>query len=191
MKKILVILGSPRKSGHTTQMVETFLQPFREKEDCQIDFFDTYQESPKPCIACGWCASHEECVIHDSCDRLDRLLRECDLLVIASPIYNLSFPAPLKAVIDRFQRYFEARFSMGIKPAIAKHRLAVLLLSAGTQCPEGESYMEKQLLQCFSVMNTTLHTTLSWMNTDKGKSGWKEAKLALDRLSLAISREMW
>lgn len=119
------------------------------------------------------------------------MLRECDLLVIASPIYNLSFPAPLKAVIDRFQRYFEARFSLGIKPAIAKHRPAVLLLSAGALCPEGEEFVSRQLRQCFSVMNTTLHAPLSWMNTDKGESGWEEVKLALDRLSLAISREMW
>ena len=109
---------------------------------------------------------------------------------MASPVYNLSFPAPLKAVLDRFQRYFEARFSLGKKPAIEKHRKAVLLVSAGANCREGVDIMEKQLRQSFSVMNTDLTDTVSWLCTDGGEEGWKEAKLALERLSLALFREI-
>ncbi len=189
MKRVLVLQGSPKPKGHTARMAETFLQPFVQA-GISVEVFDSYGEMLRPCMACGWCASHEECAIHDSGDRLDRLLRECDLLVVASPVYNLSFPAPLKAVLDRFQRYFEARFSLGKKPAIEKHRKAVLLVSAGANCREGVDIMEKQLRQSFSVMNTDLTDTVSWLCTDGGEEGWKEAKLALERLSLALFREI-
>ncbi len=189
MKKILVLLGSPHAQGTTGRMVEVFLRPFQ-KEDFSITFFDTYRERPAPCMACGWCASHEECVIHDCCDQLDVQLRSCDLLVVASPVYNLTFPAPLKAVLDRFQRYFEARFSLGIKPSIRKHRPAVLLVSAGADSRDGPEIMERQLKQCFSVMNTTLESTVAWLSTDRGETHWKETEMALTRLSLAIFQKM-
>ena len=189
MKRVLVLLGSPHPKGHTARMAETFLQPFVQA-GISVEFFDSYGEMLRPCMACGWCASHEECAIHDSGDRLDQLLRECDLLVVASPVYNLSFPAPLKAVLDRFQRYFEARFSLGKKPPIAKHRPAVLLVTAGAPSSEGPAIMEKQLRQCFSVMNTTLRETVVWPATDRGEEAWPEVKSAVNRLSLAISGEI-
>ncbi len=186
VKKILVLLGSPHKQGYTMRMLEYFLQclPMEER---QVEVFDTYRETPAPCSACGWCATHEGCAIRDSFSQLDHLLRECDLLIVASPIYNLSFPAPLKAVVDRFQQYFEARFSRGLRPPIEKPREAVLLVSAGAPCVEGVEIMEKQLRQSFSVMNTHLVGTVAWLSTDQRENGWEKAKSALERLSLAIS----
>ena len=70
MKRVLVLLGSPHSKGHTARMAETFLQPFVQA-GISVEFFDSYGEMLRPCMACGWCASHEECAIHDSGDRLD------------------------------------------------------------------------------------------------------------------------
>lgn len=186
VKKILVLLGTPHKNGNTVKMLDTFLKLLSAEPE-QVTVFDTYKENLHPCMACSHCAHHEECAIHDSGDRLDQLIRECDLLVVASPVYNLSFPSPLKAAIDRFQRHFEARFSLGIRPPIAKPREAVLLACAGSPSADGIEIMEKQLRLCFSVMNTQLVGTAAWLSTDKGDDGWEKAKSALERLSLAIS----
>lgn len=112
-----------------------------------------------PCIACGYCQKADGCAFRDL-DEFDRDLRACDLLLIATPVYNLSFPAQFKAVIDRFQRYFEARFARGIRPAIATHRDAVLLLTMGRYDPFAVEVCEKTLRQSFSVMNTTLKKTV-------------------------------
>lgn len=72
---------------------------------------------PKPCIHCGKCETADLCVF-DDLDEYNKLLNEAEALVFASPVYNLSVPAPLKALIDRSQRYFSKRFSLGIKPPI-------------------------------------------------------------------------
>lgn len=37
-------------------------------------------------------------------------LEDADAVIVATPVYNLSFPAPMKALFDRFQRYYEAHF---------------------------------------------------------------------------------
>lgn len=165
MKHALVLFSSPHKDGHTKKLLEAFLDGLKGK-DWQVKSLDICKVNIHPCIACGYCQKADGCAFRDL-DEFDRDLRACDLLVIATPVYNLSFPAQLKAVIDRFQRYFEARFARGIRPAIATHRDAVLLLTMGRYDPFAVEICEKTLCQSFSVMNTTLKKTVVLPDTDR------------------------
>ena len=113
-----------------------------------------------------------------------------DLLVIATPVYNLSFPAQLKAVIDRFQRYFEARFARGIRPAIATHRDAVLLLTMGRYDPFAVEVCEKTLRQSFSVMNTTLKKTVVLPDTDRADCENSAIFAKAQEIAIEIAREL-
>ena len=88
-------------------------------------------------------------------DEFFRDFENADGIVIATPIYNLSFPAPLKAIFDRTQRYYNARFSLGKRPPIAKHRPAALLMAAGDPHEDGDIAV-KQLCRSFTVTNCTL-----------------------------------
>ena len=88
--------------------------------------------------------------------------------MIASPVYNLTFPAQLKSVLDRFQRYFEARFERGVRQRLLSPRRAVLLLTMGRHDPLPVEICEKTLRQSFSVMNTHLTGTLCLPDTDGG-----------------------
>ena len=128
MKHALVLFSSPHKDGHTKKLLEAFLDGLK-GEDWQVKSLDICKVNIHPCIACGYCQKADGCAFRDL-DEFDRDLRACDLLVIATPVYNLSFPAQLKAVIDRFQRYFE--FSLlandtgkvtGDLPAVSARRL--------------------------------------------------------------------
>ena len=107
MKHALVLFSSPHKDGHTKKLLEAFLDGLK-GEDWQVKSLDICKVNIHPCIACGYCQKADGCAFRDL-DEFDRDLRACDLLLIATPVYNLSFPAQLKAVIDRFQRYFEAQ----------------------------------------------------------------------------------
>ena len=131
-KKALVLFGSPQGHGHTAQLLDSFLECFRHHDGWEVEVADLYRQNPHPCTGCKACAKEERCAYPDL-DALDKSLRACDLLVVASPVYNFSFPAPVKAWLDRTQRYFEARFALGKKPPIPKHRQAVLLLTMGSQ----------------------------------------------------------
>ena len=91
------------------------------------------------------------------------------------PVYNLSFPAPMKALFDRFQRYYEAHFRRKIAQPITKHKKALLLVTAGDDEDDGYNIIEKQVKLSFSVMNTELVGGVLAKDTDNG--GVKEDDL--------------
>ena len=152
---------------------------------------NAYDEDIAPCNACGFCQKQEGCSNHDM-DQIDILLRRASAIVVATPVYNLSFPAPLKAIIDRFQRYFEARFCLGIKPALPTPKTAALLVTLGSEDMTGVEIMEKQLKLPFSVMNTTLNHTVVWSHTDKAciDEEFNLAKQRAHEIALAMQQEM-
>lgn len=60
-----------------------------------------------------------DCLIHCTAMR--------DVVVVATPVYGLSFPAPLKAVFDRTQQYYEAYVSRHIKHPFEKPKKAFIV----------------------------------------------------------------
>ena len=54
-------------------------------------------------MACGWCDENVGCVFDDM-DEFFADFEQADYIVITTPVYNGGVPAPLKAVVDRFQR---------------------------------------------------------------------------------------
>lgn len=188
MKHALVLFSSPHKDGHTKKLLEAFLDGLKGK-DWQVKSLNICKVNIHPCIACGYCQKTDGCAFRDL-DEFDRDLRACDLLIIATPVYNLSFPAQLKAVIDRFQRYFEARFARGIRPAIATHRDAVLLLTMGRYDPFAVEVCEKTLRQSFSVMNTTLKKTVVLPDTDRADCENSAIFAKAQEIAIEIAREL-
>lgn len=163
---MLVLFSSPRKNGYTKKLLDSFLSVAKNEYDVRI--IDCYKLMPKPCIHCGKCETADLCVF-DDLDEYNTLLNEAEALVFASPVYNLSVPAPLKALIDRSQRYFSKRFSLGIKPPIKKHKKAILLLTCGSNDRSGFEIIEKQLSRMFTIINTELFGKVSIAETDKIK----------------------
>lgn len=188
-KKMLVLYGSPHEAGTTAKLLKAFLEPFLAEEAWEIQQLSAYGLHAEPCIGCGFCKTKEACRYTDL-DDFDSRLRESDLLVVASPVYCFSFPAPLKAVLDRTQRYFEARFALGKKPAIEKHRKAVLLLTMGSREEFGVQVPEYQLRRTFSVMNTELTHIVLWEGTDARDSNQAQAMENARAAALEILGEM-
>ena len=135
---IMTISGGPRKDGASARMLQCFTESLlrvsagRASGELSFVFrhYDAYDCGFAPCTDCRACRRFEGCV-HRDMEDFWRDFENADGIVIASPIYNLSFPAPLKAIVDRMQRYYNARFSLGKRPPIVKRRPAVLLMAAG------------------------------------------------------------
>ena len=164
-KRVVLLFGSPHAKGATAKLLEVFLQTAESVGNVQISRFDAYRGNYHPCTACGFCQKQEACVFPDLND-FDAELRQADAIVVASPVYGLSFPAPLKAIMDRWQRYYEARFALGIRHSIRKPKTAVLLTAYGSTDADGVAIMQRQLELSFSVMNTTLLEVVAWPDTD-------------------------
>lgn len=162
--KVLIINGSPHENGHTVRLMKSFLNGC--PETIKLEQFDTFKNIPYPCDDCGVCKT-KECCKYNDLDKLYKEFEECDLIVFATPVYNYSFPAPLKALIDRFQRYFNARFVLNKKPPIAKNRKAVIVSTCGSEDNKGFEIIEFQLLKAFTILNVDLVGTVYCNNTDK------------------------
>lgn len=164
-KRALVLFGSPHEDGHTAKLLDAFLA--ERPAAVRVDRVDAYREVVVPCTGCGLCERLDGCRFPDF-DGIDRLLRAADYLIVATPVYNLTFPAPLKAIFDRTQRYFSARFSRGVRPPIERPKKAAMLLCAGSPSAEGADIIRRQLSMMFTVMNTFLCEESLWLSTDAG-----------------------
>lgn len=161
--KALILFGSPKRNSHTAQLCGAFLQGL--SKSFEVEIVRLFDLMPKPCNDCGYCKASEGCSKKDL-DPFMQAYADADLIVVASPVYLYSFPAPMKALFDRFQRFYCARFRRGIEKPIAKPKKAVLLLSAGADGKEAQNIIEAQVKRAFSVMNTAVIGTVLAENTD-------------------------
>lgn len=148
MKKLLIIGGSPRPNGVSEELIRQVKPYFI---DCKIVEYNTYKLAPAPCTDCRFCEQHAGCANKD----LDIFLRTLKTRTILRSLLRciITFSAPLKAVIDRFQRYYSARFKRGAKPPIAKPKRVGVVIVSGSNARQCADYMTATLRQSFTVLN--------------------------------------
>lgn len=163
MKNLLIINGSPHSDGATAVLIGTVEQAV--KGAVCVGRVDCYAARPLPCDDCGFCRTAEGCAKPDLKDFYVRL-EEADYVVFACPVYNGSFPAPMKALIDRLQRYWSARFVRGKRPPITRPKRALLLTVCGSDKDDMGQMLEQQLRPALTVLNTTLTAAVHAVGTD-------------------------
>ncbi len=162
--KVMALMGSPRKSGYTAKLLGTLLREF--PKGTNIEIINLYELNPIPCNACGYCKAGNGCSKKDL-EEFFKKFETADVIIFATPIYFMGVPAPMKALIDRFQRYYEARFRRNVKHPIEKRRKAALIVTSGSDGEIGFEVVKHQLLQAFSVLNIELGGAMLARNTDK------------------------
>ncbi len=161
MKNVLVINGSPRRDSVSTALCESLLSAAGEAE---IKTYNAYKLNARACIGCGMCGKKVGCCF-DDLDEFMSDFEQADYFVISTPVYNSSVPAPLKAVVDRFQRYYALRFEHGVKPPVKKPKKAALVIAAGSK-GEGKDEIVAMFERQFTVLNTSLAATVFFDRTD-------------------------
>ncbi|MBQ3133812.1 MAG: flavodoxin family protein [Clostridia bacterium] len=155
---VLILDGSP----HTDGTIARLIAALPAEDATHVRLYDT---PVAPCTDCRACRVTGRCAFRDM-DVLYAQLEEADVLVFATPVYNDSFPAPLKAAIDRCQVYWSRRFCLGMRPPIAR-RKRVFLLSAGGADTTDASALVAQLKPLLTVLNGELIGTVHVGNTDR------------------------
>jgi len=155
--KVLVIFGSPRRSGNTKKLLNGFLSGLdRSAEIEKVDIFDL---CPAPCDDCGYCKSVDDCRKKDL-EVFFKAFGETDIIVFAMPVYNLGMPAPMKALFDRFQRYYNARYERGVVYSFKKERKGVLLVTGGNDTRVGYDIIKRQCEYAFGMLNIKPYTDI-------------------------------
>lgn len=100
--KVLMINGSPHENGCTKRALKEVAASLKE-EGVESVFMDigVGESVAHGCFACGGCASLHQCVTDDSVNEAIRLMKECDGIVIGSPVYFASANGTLVSFLDR------------------------------------------------------------------------------------------
>jgi multimeric flavodoxin WrbA len=98
--KILGIVGSKRKNGNTSILVQKALE-VAEKEGIETELIYLGDYTIKDCNGCEACKDTYQCVIEDDMQKIYPLLLKADALILGSPTYFYNVTADMKAFIDR------------------------------------------------------------------------------------------
>jgi multimeric flavodoxin WrbA len=102
-KYVLAVVGSPRKHGNSDILCDRVLAGAR-SAGARVEKFYLYSMDIKPCRACETCRADGTgaCVQDDDMRAMYPRLKQCDGLVIASPIYWMMVSGPTKVFLDRW-----------------------------------------------------------------------------------------
>lgn len=100
--RVLVLNGSARPRGGTKAMACAFARGARETGHT-VDVLDVARMSIHGCLGCEWCRNKGggACVQHDDMDHIYPLWDAADVIVLASPVYYVSFYEQLHCLIHR------------------------------------------------------------------------------------------
>lgn len=181
MKKIIVLTGSPRKNGNSNSMAQSLIY-VAEKKGYEVTCFDATKMNVEGCQACGQCykKNGQACVYNDDFNKIAPVLLDADAIVIVTPLYWLSFPAKLKAIIDKWGAFATSGKNF-------EGKTSALIASCGNPNEEvfqGMTYAYEQsmkLLKCKSV--GTVLVSGVWETGDiKKTDGEEQAIKLLDKL---------
>lgn len=101
-KKIVILNGSPRKSGNTSSLVKAFTQGAESVGNVVTEFLLDGMDI-HGCKGCFGGHSSKECpcVQKDDMIGIYHEVKESDVVVLASPLYYWTISGQLKTVIDR------------------------------------------------------------------------------------------
>lgn len=99
-KKVLILSGSPRKGGNSDLLCDEFMRGAVEAGH-EVEKIRVQERKVAYCVACYACQNTGVCAIRDDMTEIMQKMIDCDVMVLASPVYFYSIDAQLKAVIDR------------------------------------------------------------------------------------------
>jgi multimeric flavodoxin WrbA len=85
-KKVLLIAGSPRKKGNTSQVIAECAKVI-EASGVKTEIISFSGKKIESCIACYKCAGSGKCILNDGLNDIIRKLRQSKGFIVASPVY--------------------------------------------------------------------------------------------------------
>ena len=101
-KKIVILNGSPRKSGNTSELVKAFTEGAESAGNTVTEFF-LDKMNINGCKGCFGGHSNKECpcVQQDDMNEIYPVVKECDVIVLATPLYYWNMSGQIRTAIDR------------------------------------------------------------------------------------------
>lgn len=119
--KVILINGSPHAKGNTYIALHEMEKIFNENS-IGTEIIHVGNQAVRGCIACNSCAENGKCVFDDIVNETAQKFKECDGLVVGSPVYYASANATLIAFLTRlfYSTHFDKTMKVGAGIAVAR-----------------------------------------------------------------------
>ncbi|HEX7561345.1 MAG TPA: flavodoxin family protein [Candidatus Humimicrobiaceae bacterium] len=158
--KVIALYGSPRRGGNTDVLLNRFIEGLKSSARfstgsgpiLNIEKIIISNLKISPCRECRHCSIDGECSVNDEMQQIYPKMMDCDLLLIASPVFFTSVSGYLKAFIDRFQRFWALKYELDKKIINKTGRKGILLSCAGSKPPDIFDCTKKITRALFDVL---------------------------------------
>lgn len=101
-KKIVILNGSPRKKGNTSALVSEFTRGAKEAGHIVTEFFLDGMDIDgcKGCFS-GHSSKECPCVQKDDMAQIYPVVKGCDVIVLATPLYYWNMSGQIRTAVDR------------------------------------------------------------------------------------------
>ncbi|MBW2437861.1 MAG: NAD(P)H-dependent oxidoreductase [Desulfobacterales bacterium] len=124
---VLGFQGSPRRKGNTSFLLGTFMQA-AEKLGAQTQIVEVTRKDIIPCKELVVCEKKGYCPIEDDVEtEIYPLIRQAEVVVLATPIFFFNMTAQLKAVVDRCQLFWARKYRFNLADPAKKTKRGFLL----------------------------------------------------------------
>jgi multimeric flavodoxin WrbA len=190
---VLVINGSPRRSGNTSLLLKDLMME-AEVKGADATYFDLAAMKLRGCQGCMHCKREEGCAIDDDMSLVYPRIREADVVILGTPIYFGAETGLTKCFVDRLYALL-AQGKGGRGTFISKlqgGKKAVVLFTCGTR--DGDIVLNYMNMRYFDLFVNLLGFSdirtfiIGGMNPAVDARGLPKAKTALAECKRFINR---
>lgn len=139
MLKVIAINSGKRKKNTFGLICQ--VRSILENNQIDVEIIHLYDYEIKDCIGCEHCIVTDECVFKndDVCQLMDKI-KNCDGIILTSPVYLEAISGKLKTFADRTCKWFH-------RPEIYGKPVLVLATTKGSGLKSTLYYLEKLVIQ--------------------------------------------
>lgn len=119
--KVILINGSPNHKGCTYTALEEVSKTLN-KEGIETEIIHVGNKNIRGCIACRKCKTKGKCVFDDLVNEVAPKFKDCDGIIIGSPVYFASANGTLVSFIDRLFYSMTSDKTMKVGAAVVSCR---------------------------------------------------------------------
>jgi multimeric flavodoxin WrbA/protein-tyrosine-phosphatase len=177
---VLGFQGSPRKKGNTSFLLKNFMQAV-EKLGAQTRIIEVTQKNIIPCKEYVVCERKGYCPIDDDVKiEIYPLIRQAEVVVLATPIFFFNMSAQLKALVDRCQLFWARKYKLKLTDPAKKTKRGFLLAvgaSKGKSLFEGLQLTAKYF---FDAIDAGFEGSLTYREIEGPRDMAKHPKVLAD-----------
>lgn len=167
--RILGLQGSPRLKGNTSHLLSLCMAEAA-RAGGVTHTIEVDKRHILPCKEYLVCDKRGYCPIEDDMKHeIYALLRQADIVLLASPVFFYNVTAQLKALIDRCQTFWARKYRLKLKDPGAKMRRGAMLAVAATQGKNLFEAVDLTAKYFFDALDATYEGSLTYREVEHSR----------------------